>query len=106
MPSPSLASRCGAKTPDGDRVRKPDRPSASQPAGDPLALARRVERAARMSQSTAAMAATRIPADTKLWADLAAKERKGADPAGLVWHTPEGIELKPLWTAADVADLD
>jgi methylmalonyl-CoA mutase len=52
------------------------------------------------------MAATRVPADPKLWRDLASKERKGADPDGLVWHTPEGIDVKPLWTAVDVADVD
>src|SRR5437667_3147994 len=52
------------------------------------------------------MASTGTPADTKTWRDLATKERKGADPEGLVWHTPEGIEVKPLWTAADVADVE
>jgi methylmalonyl-CoA mutase len=52
------------------------------------------------------MAASGTPADVKLWRDLATKERKGADPDGLVWHTPEGIDVKPLWTAADVADVD
>jgi methylmalonyl-CoA mutase len=45
-------------------------------------------------------------ADLDLWKKLAAKERKGADPEGLVWETPEGIPLKPLWSAADVAGLD
>jgi methylmalonyl-CoA mutase len=52
------------------------------------------------------MASTGTPADTKIWRDLATKERKGADPDGLVWQTPEGIEVKPLWTAADVADVE
>jgi methylmalonyl-CoA mutase len=52
------------------------------------------------------MASTGTPADTKIWRDLATKERKGADPDGLVWHTPEGIDVKPLWTAADVADVE
>ncbi|HEX4694535.1 methylmalonyl-CoA mutase [Sphingomonas sp.] len=33
------------------------------------------------------------------WKALAAKEVKGAD---LVWHTPEGIDVKPLYTADDV----
>ncbi|WP_267394633.1 MULTISPECIES: methylmalonyl-CoA mutase [unclassified Sphingomonas] len=33
------------------------------------------------------------------WTALAAKEVKGAD---LTWHTPEGIAVKPLYTAADV----
>ncbi|OYY64531.1 methylmalonyl-CoA mutase [Sphingomonas sp. 28-62-11] len=35
------------------------------------------------------------------WQALAAKEVKGAD---LTWHTPEGIAVKPLYTAADVRD--
>jgi methylmalonyl-CoA mutase len=52
------------------------------------------------------MGETRTPADVALWRTLATKERKGAESDGLVWHTPEGIDLKPLWTAADVADVD
>ena len=34
------------------------------------------------------------------WAAAAAKEVKGKD---LTWHTPEGIAVKPLYTAEDVA---
>ncbi|PZN94877.1 MAG: methylmalonyl-CoA mutase [Alphaproteobacteria bacterium] len=34
------------------------------------------------------------------WQKMAAKEVKGAD---LTWPTPEGIDVKPLYTAADVA---
>jgi methylmalonyl-CoA mutase len=45
-------------------------------------------------------------ADEKLWLELARKERKGADPDGLIWHTPEGIDVKPLWTRSDVEDLE
>ncbi len=45
-------------------------------------------------------------AELDLWKQLATKERKGADPAGLLWHTPEGIDVKPLYTQADVADLE
>ncbi|HEX7850976.1 MAG TPA: methylmalonyl-CoA mutase family protein, partial [Sphingomonas sp.] len=37
------------------------------------------------------------------WKALADKEVKGKD---LTWHTPEGIEVKPLYTAEDVADVD
>ena len=45
---------------------------------------------------------------TKLtsWQQLATKERKGASPEDLLWQTPEGIEVKPLYTAADTADLE
>src|SRR5881409_1223657 len=46
------------------------------------------------------------PAAPSPWAELARKERRGADPDGLVWHTPEGIDVKPLWTRADVEYLD
>jgi len=45
-------------------------------------------------------------ADLDLWRTLAAKERKGADPDGLVWQTPEGLAVKPLYSSADVAELD
>jgi methylmalonyl-CoA mutase len=45
-------------------------------------------------------------ADLDLWRRLATKERKGADPDQLVWHSPEGIDVPPLYTRADVADLD
>ncbi|HKX21960.1 MAG TPA: methylmalonyl-CoA mutase [Rhizorhapis sp.] len=37
------------------------------------------------------------------WKKLSEKEVKGRD---LTWHTPEGIEVKPLYTAEDVRDLD
>ncbi|MBC7495852.1 MAG: methylmalonyl-CoA mutase, partial [Sphingomonadaceae bacterium] len=37
------------------------------------------------------------------WARLAAKETKGRD---LDWHTPEGITVKPLYTAADIDGID
>ena len=39
------------------------------------------------------------------WEALASKELKG-DPESLVWHTPEGIAVKPLYTAADLENLD
>ena len=46
------------------------------------------------------------PADLDLWKRLAEKERKGAPTSDLVWHTPEGIDVKPLYTRADVEGLD
>src|ERR1051325_4274362 len=53
-----------------------------------------------------AMADHTDPAKPSTWAELALKERRGADPDGLVWHTPEGLDVKPLWTRADVEGLD
>jgi methylmalonyl-CoA mutase len=40
------------------------------------------------------------------WRALAASELKGADPDTLTWATPEGIPVKPLYTAADLAGLE
>ena len=40
------------------------------------------------------------------WRTLAAAELRGADPDSLVWHTPEGIDVKPLYTAADLEELE
>ncbi|MBK6853576.1 MAG: methylmalonyl-CoA mutase [Burkholderiales bacterium] len=39
------------------------------------------------------------------WAKAAAKSAPGGDVAALNWVTPEGITVKPLYTAADTANL-
>ncbi len=39
------------------------------------------------------------------WAKAAAKSAPNGDLNALTWHTPDGIAVKPLYTAADVADL-
>jgi methylmalonyl-CoA mutase len=39
------------------------------------------------------------------WQQLAEKERKGRSVDELVWQTPEGIDVKPLYTAKDTAGL-
>ncbi|MBP2449872.1 methylmalonyl-CoA mutase [Rhizobium leguminosarum] len=39
------------------------------------------------------------------WKHLAEKELN-ASPETLVWHTAEGIDIKPLYTADDVKDID
>ena len=44
-------------------------------------------------------------ADLQTWRQLASKELRGADPDSLTWHTLEGIEVKPLYTEADIQDL-
>src|ERR671910_1691471 len=40
------------------------------------------------------------------WRALAAADLEGADPDRLVWHTPEGIDVKPLYTGADLEGID
>ncbi|MEP7311627.1 MAG: methylmalonyl-CoA mutase [Pseudomonadota bacterium] len=39
------------------------------------------------------------------WRAIAGESSPGRDVAGLTWQSPEGIRIKPLYTAADVADL-
>ena len=39
------------------------------------------------------------------WQAQAQKEQKTEDLSSLTWHTPEGIAVKPLYTAADIAEL-
>ena len=45
------------------------------------------------------------PATLDQWAKSAAKSAPGGDVGALDWTTPEGIRVKPLYTAADTAGL-
>ena len=45
------------------------------------------------------------PATLEQWAQAAAKSSPGGDVSALTWHTPDGIDVKPLYTAADTANL-
>ncbi|KAA3511449.1 MULTISPECIES: hypothetical protein [Agrobacterium] len=38
------------------------------------------------------------------WQALAERELKAASDT-LIWHTPEGIDIKPLYTAEDIEDV-
>jgi len=40
------------------------------------------------------------------WEALARRELKGESPETLTWETPEGIAVKPLYTAADLEDIE
>jgi len=40
------------------------------------------------------------------WEKLAAKEIKKETTAPLIWDTPEGIPVKPLYTLADLEKLE
>ncbi|MFK7945700.1 MAG: methylmalonyl-CoA mutase family protein, partial [Paracoccaceae bacterium] len=43
--------------------------------------------------------------DLNGWKVLAEKESKGRTADDLVWQSPEGIAIKPLYTESDVADV-
>jgi len=45
------------------------------------------------------------PADLGAWAKSAAKSAPGGDVSALNWVTPDGITVKPLYTAADLQGL-
>jgi len=44
-------------------------------------------------------------ADLAAWAKAAAKSAPGGDVNALNWVTPDGISVKPLYTAQDTQDL-
>ncbi len=43
--------------------------------------------------------------DGTTWSERARAELRGRDPEGLTWHTLEGIDVAPLYTAADTEGL-
>ncbi|MEY2954030.1 MAG: methylmalonyl-CoA mutase [Pseudomonadota bacterium] len=45
------------------------------------------------------------PVSLDTWAQAAAKSAPGGDVNALGWRTPDGILVKPLYTAADTSDL-
>ncbi len=45
------------------------------------------------------------PDHLNAWTQAAAASAPGGDVSALDWHTPDGITVKPLYTAADVAGL-
>ena len=44
--------------------------------------------------------------DLEAWTALVEKETRGRAPADLAWRTPEGIAVKPLYTAEDLEGLE
>ncbi|NCN72289.1 MAG: hypothetical protein GW907_14360, partial [Betaproteobacteria bacterium] len=44
-------------------------------------------------------------ADLDAWAKAAVKSAPGGDVNALNWQTPDGISVKPLYTAEDTASL-
>ena len=43
--------------------------------------------------------------DRSAWEALARRELKGSGPEGLVWRTPEGLVVRPVYTAEDLAGV-
>ncbi|MEJ7845312.1 MAG: methylmalonyl-CoA mutase family protein, partial [Acidimicrobiales bacterium] len=44
--------------------------------------------------------------DLEAWRALAAAELRGRDPDELTWATPEGIAVRPVYTAADLEGIE
>ena len=47
-----------------------------------------------------------VTPDLAAWAALVEQETRGRTPNDLVWRTPEGIDVKPLYSAADLEGLE
>src|SRR3954447_26429981 len=45
------------------------------------------------------------PVTTAEWEALLTKDLKGRDPKTLLWHTEDGITVKPFYSAEDVKEL-
>ncbi len=45
-------------------------------------------------------------ADLAAWREAASNELRGTSPEDLMWETPEGIPIKALYTAEDLAELE
>ena len=59
-----------------------------------------------MSQNNPSDSQPEFPkADLEAWQKAAEKSLKGKPLSGLNWETPDGISVKPLYTAADTANL-
>ncbi len=43
--------------------------------------------------------------DLQKWKELASKQLSGKPLESLEWHTPEGIRVKPLYTAEDIEGM-
>jgi len=50
--------------------------------------------------------ASRATPNLEAWAALVERETRGGTLNDLAWRTPEGIEVKPLYTAADLEGLE
>ncbi len=45
-------------------------------------------------------------ADLEAWRASASRDLRGRDPGELLWKTDDGLEIKPLYTAADLENLE
>ena len=51
-------------------------------------------------------ASSKASAELDAWRELAGKDLRGADPDTLIRETPDGLRIKPLYTAADLQGLE
>jgi methylmalonyl-CoA mutase len=59
-----------------------------------------------MADTEPAKSGAAASSDLDRWRRLAQQELRGKPLAGLDWHTPEGIVVKPLYTAADLEAIE
>ncbi len=61
----------------------------------------------KRSRGTTKRAAKRVAAAPTLasWEAAATRELNGRDPGELIWHPPEGIEIKPIYSTVDLEEI-
>ena len=77
----------------------------SNPASHPSTGAGADGAAAQAGGAPFSQASEFVPATLSQWQKAAAKSAPAGNVDALSWHTPEGLTLKPLYTAADTAGL-
>ena len=60
----------------------------------------------KSSKSSSAKSGMKAADHLNEWEALAGKELRGKDAADLVWESPDGIPVRPLYTAADLEGLE
>ena len=59
---------------------------------------------ARCLYTSSTLSSEELPINEK-WKKIATKQMKGKDPEKLLWHTQEGITVKPIYTKEDIDAL-
>jgi len=49
---------------------------------------------------------TKDKADLAAWEQLVGKDLRGGSAEDLIWESPEGVRVKPLYTAEDLENLE
>jgi len=94
--SKSKTRRGGSRTAQSKTKKSPTKKIVSRKGGS---------RSAPTKKKTSTKKYAPKIADAKAWTKMVTAQAKGKGPETLTWHTPEGIDIKALYTAEDMKGL-